>query len=533
MAVTEPPVYHLLTYRRGTIRMARFAPDGQTIVYSAAWEGKPFDIFTTRVGSPESRSLGVTGAEILAISSTGEIALSLDSRQVSNMVFNGTLARMPLVGGAPRQVLESVQWADWSPDGASLAVVRNVGGKNRLEYPIGKTLYETGGWISHPRISPKGDGVAFIDHPVQGDNIGSIALVDAAGNKQRLTSDYYAGGAMGLAWSASGDEVWFTATKLGIDRVLYGVTLSARERLIARLPADLTLHDVWRDGRVLLGRDSWRRGIIGVAPGQTTEHDLTWLDWSYPASLSPDGKSLLFREEGEAGGASYAVYLRKTDGSAAVRLGEGASLALSPDGKWALSTRADQPNELFLLPTGPGEARPLAHGTLNHSHATWFPDGTKFIFSGAEPGKGPRLYVQEVQGGDPRPVTPEGTNVLNFALSHDGRSVAAVASDGKSYIYPIGGGTPRPVPGMAEGEVPIVWGSEDMTLFVYRPGELPAKVYLLSLNTGQRKLWHELVPPDPAGVEYVGPVLPTPDGKAYVYGYRRLLSDLYLVEGLK
>ncbi len=533
MGEMPPPVYHLLTYRRGTIRMARFAPDGQTIVYSAAWEGKPFDIFTTRVGSPESRSLGVPGAEVLAISSTGEVALSLDSRQVSNMVFNGTLARMPLVGGAPRQVLESVQWADWSPDGTALAVVRNIGGKNRLEFPVGKTLYETGGWISHPRISPKGERVAFIDHPVQGDNIGSIAVVDLAGNKQRLTPDDYAGGAMGLAWSPSGDEVWFTATKLGIDRVLYGVSLSGHERLITRVPADLTLHDVWRDGRVLLGRDSWRRGIIGEAPGQSTEHDLTWLDWSYPASLSPDGKSLLFREEGEAGGASYAVYLRQTDGSAAVRLGDGASLALSPDGKWALSTRADQPNELFLLPTGPGEAKQLAHGTLNHSHAVWFPDGTKFLFSGAEAGKGPRLYMQDVQGGEPRPITPEGTNVLSYALSHDGKSVAAVASDGKSYIYPIGGGAARPIAGMAEGEVPIVWGSDDNTLFVYRPGELPAKVYLLNLTTGQRKLWHELMPPDPAGVEYVGPILPTPDGKAYVYGYRRLLSDLYLVEGLK
>jgi Tol biopolymer transport system component len=533
LAKSEPPVYHLLTYRRGTIRMARFAPDGQTIVYSAAWEGKPFDVFTTRVGSPESRSLGVSGAEILGISSTGEIALSLESRQVSNMVFTGTLARMPIVGGAPRQVLESVQWADWSPDGTAMAVVRNVGGKNRLEYPIGKTLYETGGWISHPRISPKGDGVAFIDHPVQGDTIGSVALVDRAGKKRTLTSDYYAGGAMGLAWSASGDEVWFTATKLGIDRVLYGVDLSGHERLIARLPADLTLHDVWHDGRVLLGRDSWRRGIIGEAPGQTAEHDLTWLDWSYPSSLSPDGKSLLFREEGEAGGSTYAVYLRKTDGSAAVRLGDGASLALSPDGKWALSTRADQPNELFLLPTGPGEARKLFQGNLNHSAAVWFPDGTKFLFSGAEPGKGPRLYVEETQGGDPRPVTTEGTNVLNFALSRDGKLVAAVAADGKSYIYAISGGSPRTTPGIADGEVPIGWTSDDSALFVYRPGELPAKVFLLNLSNGQRRVWHELMPPDPAGVEYVGPVLPTPDGKAYVYGYRRLLSDLYLVEGLK
>jgi Tol biopolymer transport system component/predicted Ser/Thr protein kinase len=533
MGATPPPLYHLLTYRRGTIRMARFAPDGQTIVYSAAWEGRPTDVFTTRVGSPESRSLGVAGSEILAISSAGELAISLDSRQIKNMVFNGTLARMPLVGGAPRQVLENVHWADWSPDGNSLAVVRDVGGKNRLEFPIGKTLYETSGWISHPRISPKGDQVGFIDHPTQGDTIGAVAVVDVAGNKKILTPEQE-GGAAGLAWSPSGDEIWFTAAIFGIDRALYAVSLSGRQRLITRVPADLTVQDVWRDGRVLLTRDNWRRGVIGVTPGQTTEHDLTWLDWSYPASLSADGKSLLFREEGEAGGSTYAVYLRNTDGSAAVRLGDGASLALSPDGKWALSTRADDPTQLFLLPTGPGEAKSLSHGnSINHSAAAWFPEGNRFLFSGAEPGKGARLYVQEAQGGNPQPVTPEGINVLNFALSHDGKSVAAVAPDGKTYIYPIAGGSPRAVLGMAPGEVPVRWGTEENTLFVYRPGELPAKVFRLDMTTGQRKPWHELMPPDPAGVEYVGPILPTPDGKAYVYGYRRLLSDLYLVEGLK
>ena len=266
---------------------------------------------------------------------------------------------------------------------------------------------------------------------------------------------------------------------------------------------------------------------------KNTEHDLTWLDWSYPASLSADGKSLLFREEGEAGGSTYAVYLRNTDGSAAIRLGDGQSLALSPDGKWALSTRADDPTQLFLLPTGPGEARQLARGTINHSAAVWLPDGSKFLFSGAEPGKGARLYLQDAQGGNPQPVSPEGINVLYFALSRDGKTVAAAAADEKSYLYPIGGGSPRPIPGMAAGEVPIVWGADGNMLFVYRPGELPAKVYRLDLTTGQRKPWRELMPPDPAGVEYVGPILPTPDGHAYVYGYRRLLSDLYLVEGLR
>ena len=524
--------YHLLTYRRGTIRLARFAPDGQTVVYSAAWEGRPVEVFTTRVGTPEARPVGVDGAEILGISSTGETALLLGSHQTKSQVYSGTLARMPLVGGAPREVLESVQWADWSPDGAQFAVVRDVGGRNRLEYPIGKVLYETGGWISHPRISRRGDMIAFLDHPIQGDSIAGVSVVDLKGKKRSL-ADPYGGGAIGLAWSPAGDEVWFTATQLGIDRALYAVSLSGEKRLVARVPADLTLQDVLSDGRALLARDNWRRGLIVRASTDASERDFTWLDWSYPVTLAPDGKTLLFREEGEAGGPSYAVYLRKTDGSPAVRLGDGQSLALSPDGKWALSSRGDNQTDLFLLPTGPGEPKPLdGHGII-HSHACWFPGGDRILLSGTESNHGVRLYVQNIASNKIEAISPEGTNGLSFALSPDGRLVAAVGPDGKGYFFPVASGESKPIPGLLAGEVPVAWSADGRSLYIYRGGELPAKVYLLEVATGRRTLWRQLMPPDPAGVEYIGPVLPAPDGKAYAYGYRRLLSDLYLVEGLK
>ena len=283
-AVAATPAYHLLTYRRGTIRMARFGPDGQTVVYSAAWEGGPVEIFNTRFGTPESRPAGVPGAEILAISSTGEMAILLHSQQSKSQVYTGTLARMPLGGGAPREILENIQWADWSPDGTQLAIVRDVNGRNRLEYPPGKVLYETGGWVSHPRISRKGDMIAFIDHSIPGDSIGSVALVDMNGKKRTL-SQTYGGGAVGLAWSPGGDEVWVTATVIGIDRSVFAVPLNGKERLVARVPADLTLQDVLPNGRALLARDSWRRGLIVRRASDATEHDFTWLDWSYPGDL--------------------------------------------------------------------------------------------------------------------------------------------------------------------------------------------------------------------------------------------------------
>jgi predicted Ser/Thr protein kinase len=242
-SAASAPLYHEITFRRGEIRSARFAPDGQTILYSAAWQGNPVETFSARQGMVESRSLGLGRAELLAISSTGEMALSLGSHPVGTWINVGTLARAPLAGGAPRPVLEDVEWADWSPDGNSLAVVRSVGGRDRLEYPIGKVLYETsGGWISYPRVSPKGDLVAFMDHPNQGDDGGSVAVVSVSGHKSELTREWY--GTQGLAWSPDGQEIWFTASELGLFHYITAVNLSGKQRLVTRVPGSLVVFDI-------------------------------------------------------------------------------------------------------------------------------------------------------------------------------------------------------------------------------------------------------------------------------------------------
>ena len=529
--IPAPATYRQITFRRGTVRMARFASDGQSVVYSATWEGGPLEVLVARPESLQSRSLDLPGAEILAISSTGELAVLLHSQQVRSYIHIGTLARMPLTGGAPREILDDVQWADWAPDGNSLAVVRDVGGQSRLEFPVDKVLYQTGGWISDPRVSPSGKWVAFIDHPLAGDDAGSVTLVDLAGNKKTLSSEFYT--AQGLVWSPDGKELWFTATVTGIDRVLYAVDLSGHQRLVARVPGDLRLLDIGHDGRVLLARDNTRRGLIGLAAGDTAERDLSWLDWSYPADLSIDGKTLLFREEGEGGGLRYTGYLRQTDGSPAVRLAEGRAFALSADGRWVLSTTSDAVSKLVVLPTRAGEPQMLSGNPMNYVGARWFPDGKHFLFSGNEPDHGVRLYVQDLVGGKPLAISPEGTYGLAYLISPDGKEVAAVGPDQKGYLYPVGGGDPRPIPSLAAGDLPVAWSSDGRSIFVYRSAELPAKVDLIELSSGRRTHWKELRPSDPAGVEFIGPILMTADAKTYVYGYRRLLTDLYVVDGLK
>jgi eukaryotic-like serine/threonine-protein kinase len=527
----SPPTYHQLTFRGGTIRMARFAPDGKNIVYSAAWEGNPFELLITRPDSPESRPFGLSKAEVLSISAEGEMAVLLNSHNIDPYINVGTLGRVPLGGGAPREVLENVQWADWSPDGQNFAVVREFGGLSRIEYPIGKVLYQTGGWLSHARVSPKGDMVAFIEHPVRRDDAGTIGVVDLAGKKKTLSTGWET--AWGLGWSPNGNEIWFSSTRLGYGRYLSAVTLSGKERLLAREPGTLTLQDVAKDGRVLITRDVPRVGMVGMIAGATKERDLSWLDWSAPKDLSADGKQLLFTESGEAGGENYSTYIRGTDGSPAIRLGDGLSFALSPDEKWVLTGLPKPPVQFGLAPTGAGEARQITHDEINRLWARWFPDGKRILFSADEPGKGVRLYIQDVNGDPPKAISAEGVNGSMIAISPDGKQIALVGADQKPALLTVESGEIHPIAGLDAGEAPIAWSSDGRSLFVYKLGEVPSTVNRLDFATGRKQLWKKLVPPDVSGVTDISSILITPDGNNYVYEYGRTLSDLYLVNDLK
>ena len=527
-------LFRRLTFRRGTIYSARFSPDGKSVVYGAEWDGNPLQLFSTQVEFAESRALELPRAYLFSVSSSGELAISTDAALLTHGGARGTLARTPQAGGAPRALLENVLWADWSKDGNNLAAVRAVGATNRLEYPVGKVLYETGGWISHPRISPQGDFIAFLNHPVWPDDRGSVELVDLLGKRRVLSSGWES--EEGLAWSPDGKEVWFSAIKSGNALVLYAVAVSRRERLVERIAGGITLMDISRDGRVLITRDDQRYGIRALTPGASQERDLSWLDYSDPGDLSPDGQWLLFDEEGDGGGPNYSVFMRKTDGSPAAHLGDGEAMALSPDGKWAISVLPTTPSQMVLLPTGPGSPQMLEnHGIQDYGLADFFPDGKRILFTGSEPGHAMRDYVQDLKGGKPKPITPEGAVSVwkTHPVSPDGKTVIAVDPDGKLSLYPSEGGEGRPVPGAAAGDVPIRWAADGRSLFVTEPGEIPAKVFRLDLARGQRQLFKEISVPDRTGLTGIRYIQMTADGKWYAYTYSRFLSELYLIEGLK
>ncbi len=519
-----------LTFRQGSISSARFTPDGGTVVYSAAWEGTPTELFSTRPGSPESRSLGLPPADTLSVSATGEMAILLDPHFTAGFERSGTLARAPLAGGVARQVLEDVQDADWAPDGQGLAVARAVEGRNRLEYPIGKPLYETEKWISSVRFSRDGRWIAFIDHPIRGDNRGRVAAVDLGGNVKFLTEMF--SGAGGVAWSPSGDEIWFTAARTGNVQTLYAADLSGSLRVISAVPASISLQDISPSGSVLLTRDTWRRGIRGLGPGDESERDLSWLDWSRPSDLSADGEWLLFEEQGQGGGPGYSVYLRRMDGSPAVKLGEGYSLSLSPDGNWAASVSVSRPDHLVYLPRGPGEPRTVHTAGLSPFSMRWLPDGKRIVLQASEKGRLSRLYVMEEDGGNPKPITPEAAQ-LQWTVSHDGNWVAVKTPDGAPRLVPVDGGEPRSIPGLETEDVVVTWGPDAGSVLVARGRGLPRRIDLVDLDTGRSTPWKELIPADRAGMIDIGFIHFSDDGRSYVYSYRRALSTLYLATGLR
>jgi Tol biopolymer transport system component len=528
-----PPARIALTYRRGFLTGARFGPDGQTIVYSAAWDGKPSEIFTTRIGSADSRSLGIFPAGILAVSSQGEMAISLGCENVWEPCF-GTLARAPLAGGAPREILENVSSADWSPDGKELAAIHVVDARYRLEYPLGKVLYKADGYLSHVRISPDGSLVAFLEHPNLDSGIGFVSVVDRAGRKRTVTNE--TSRVRPLLWSPDGNEIFFDHWSGG-GREVKGVTLSGRVRHAPWVPS---LDDVSRQGLFL---DSGamlniRRDILAFLSGGTKEINYSYLKDSTAADLSRDGKQMLmnvYQEEGVGAAHDiYTTYLRSTVGADAKLLGEGKSLGLSPDLQWALVLRAHPDPHLTLLPTAAGESRDLPAGGLLHYHwASFFPDGRRILIAAEEKGKPPRTYIQDVAGGPPRPFEEEG--MRGWLVSPDGQEIAGTTLEGLQLIYRTDGtGRPRTIDGAQPADQLVQWSADGKSMIVRGAEEMPLTLYRIDLATGKRERWKELAPQDLTGfVEFgSGPagVRVTPDERFYAYTYYSDLETLYQVD---
>jgi Tol biopolymer transport system component len=517
------------TFDPQAIFNARFMPDGQTIVFSTALEGNTPALWVSRPGQIAPQAIGARGVHLLSVSSKGELAVLTDAAYIGHRLFTGTLARLP-IDGAPRPWLENVREADWSPDGSTLAVVRDQGLIDRLEYPIGKTLHESSGYLSDVRVSPDGARVAFLEHPARFDDRGWVKVVEGSGGVRTLAGEYW--GIEGLSWTPDGSTLIYSSAAAGLEGYqIHAVAASASSNARAAFPSlgSLFVLDINRDGRWLVTSNNDHISIRAKLPGRSEEQEFSWLGNALRPHLSNDGQLLLFTDQSQSAGTNYAVSIRKTDGSAVVRLGEGAGMALSPDGKRVLVTLFNPPSTV-IYPVGAGDPITLKTGTLERSRAVqFFPDGQRVIVCGNEPSRPFRCYEQDLAGGAPKPLTPEGLNV--GPLAPDGRTIVAIGQDQSKQLLSLPGGEPRPAAGVKSNDDVLAWSGDGRTLFVQKQGAVPALLERVDLATGRRTPVRELAPPDRAGLVAVFMTTIVNDAQAYAYAYWKRVSKLFVVKG--
>jgi eukaryotic-like serine/threonine-protein kinase len=526
-AATSSVEYKQITFRTGDIGNARFTPDG-SVIYSASFEGGQNQLYLATMNENGAREVGLKDAEILSISKKGELAIRLKTQFLPGYARSGTLARVPLSGGTPREMLDNIQDADWAADGENLAVVRFVpeSARWRLEYPIGKVLLDTEDWISHPKISPDGRRVAFLDHESPGgDDQGSVAVIDTDGKKKKLAGGYVS--VEGLVWAPNGKELWYTATRKGNAENLRGVTLSGKERSITNVPGGVWLQDI-RNGALLTIAHQIKIGIKGVAPGKTEEHELGWLGWGIARDISWDGTTIVFEEEGDGGGPDYTVFLRNTDGSPPVKIGSGLGLAISPDKKWVIA-KPQKSGALFLVPTGAGEMRQLTHDNVKYDGARYLADGKHVVAIGIEAGHGIRDYIVDLSNGNSKPLTPEGTSGLR--LTPDGTGLLVRNSEGRFGTWSIEGASFKIIDGLEPQYSVIGFAPDGKTLNVIDRTSTDRSTKVMRFDPATRKLtpWKTFGAPTLSS----GPPVFSRDGRAYYYVYNQLQSVGYVATGVR
>ena len=528
-SVTRDIRFTQLTFERGQVSSARFAPDGHSVIYAAQWGQNPRSMFLTDTVSPESRTLGFTGANIAAVSRRGELALL--TQDGVGPIMGSVLSRVPINGDSPIVVDRNIMSADWSPDGTMLALVRAVEGVNQLEFPAGHSLYRTSGWLGSIRVSPANDAVAFFEYPLRHDDAGRLAIVDSNGAHRALTEQWSS--ASGLAWHPSTGEIWFTASRDSGSRTLFAATRSGKTRQVGNMQGSVVLRDIAPDGRLLVSRDNRRLEMTALLPGETVERDVSLQDWSRAVDISADGSLILFDESGTASGGKYVSYVYRAVNHSVVRLGDGVAMAFTPDGKSTPLLNPEDRKRLRLVPLAGGAEHEIELSGLDYQWVKLFPDGKSLLALASEPGGRLRLYRVSIHSGrNPVAISPP-TATRNAAISPDGAHVAVLDSSGKLVIYTTdGSGSARVIPS-TDPLAPILWASADV-LYVQRQktfGDIPAVVYRLNPETGTVQEWRRFAPKDSVGVNAITRILISRDQKSYVYSSRRVLSELVLVDG--
>ena len=526
------------TFRSEAILVARFAPDGKTMVFSATRggiAGTTPHLYVIRPDDADAEPIGPDSTHLLAISSTGELAVLTHATYVAHRLFAGTLATMPMTGGAPRELLAGVREADWAPDGATMAVIRRLSGVDQLEYPAGNVIAKSTGYFSDPRVSPSGQEIAVAEHPVAYDDRGTALILDRHGKRLAQSPLHWA--VEGLAWRPDGGEVYysgaFAANGSYSSLTAYALDHHGRERHVLASAGGITVQDIGRSGQWLITQDDDRYLTFARGAGDAEAKDMGWLDLSDEPVLSSDGRVLAFADEGITGGVNYTVLLRKMDGSPPVRLGPGEPLAFSRDGNWILSLISTTPPRLLLYPTGAGTPRELHPGlfeSIDYESGGILPDGQRYFFCGNPPRAPPQCFVAATAGGTAVAVTPGGT--IQARLSSDGNEVAAEVGDSFD-VFDVAGGPGRALRGLTPGDHLTRWSPDNTEVWVYRDDPLVLHVDRVVVASGKRSRLIDITPPAGAELRHSYEVRLNDDANIHAYTQSRYSSSLFTVDGVR
>ncbi|HYJ33665.1 MAG TPA: protein kinase [Candidatus Binatia bacterium] len=524
---TDQPLFTKLTFTPMTIQRAAFAPDMRTIVFSASTQGNIPQIYVLRPESPEPQPLSEPGMHFLSVSSRGELAILTGARLLDRRAYIGTLARMPLGGGAPREILTDVTEADWTPDGTALAVIRvlndnsgrSEGNYEQLEFPIGHVIAK--GRFSYLTFSPDGDRLAYFEGPSRWSGEGALMVVDRRGREKALLNEYR--DEEGLAWAPDGKELFFSVNSSG-DHAIYAVSLAGARRIALRSAGGLTIHDIAPNGRWLATQEDVRCDVMVHRPEWPTDRSLTWLDYSSDGKLSGDGRKVAFSEESSEDSLS-SVCLRNVEGGSVVRLGEGRPMDLSADGKWVITGGA---GKIMLQPTGAGEPRELKAGEKELTvYARFNRGGDSLTLATLLPGQDRRNhYFQSLAGGELRKLTTDLPPVL-FGVSRDGNRLLCRKGQ-RLFMVPRQGGPWRELASLGPEENPYHWSADEQSVMVCKRG-IPLRVERMNLETGRRTLFAEISPPNLTGLESVFLTDISADDRSYAYDANWRRSTMYAI----
>ena len=521
-----------VTYRWGSVTAARFLADGRT-AFSAAFEENPEQVFVRPARSALAQEVGLSDARLMAGLATTELAVILHPQSANARTARGTLARIPSVGGTPRTVAERVEYADWSAKGELLMVRAEASGRI-LESPPGKALFSTKGWMSNPRFSHSGQRIAFLHHPVPGDDLGEVVVLDASGKATTLGRRW--GTMTGLAWVPDDSEVWFTGGQV-LKNAVHAVSLDGRERVVYTAPATVQLEDISPTGDVLL-ETSLERNDVQYVSKTGGQRLLSFADWNTSIAGVSDSGEVLFTatDPFPAEEQNYLAVLRKVDGSAPQVLGSGLTLDLSADGRWALVQSLDT-RQLTALPTGPGQPRTFETRGLSITSACFLSGESAVLAIGRSSSDADgRLYVVKAATTDPNPLGSVHFDLRGGALSAspDGRVAAAIKSDDRLVLIALADGSELPFSQELRMMTPRGWSTEGH-LWVSQGGRsAPARMRLLRVDpkTGNVLEERRIVPSELAAPDTIGYAMISRNGEHIAFTAHRNPGTLSIVRGL-